>query len=462
MPVTTTLIDQLRRESSGAVLTAADAGYDEARVIFNAMIDKRPAVIAQCATKADVQAAIRFARDGGLEIAVRGGGHSVAGNALVEGGLVIDLRRMNAVAVDPAARVAKVGGGATMSNLDRGTQPHGLATTGGRVSTTGVGGFVLGGGGGWLDRKFGLACDNLVSCEVVLANGEIVTASGTEHPDLFWGLHGGGGNFGVVTSMQLRLYPLTTVFGGLLMWPEEDAPRVLRAYRDFVAQAPDEVGGGAAFATGPDADFVPEHLRGKRVLLNIVVYIGPEGAGREAFAPMLSLGHAGEMLLEAPYADFNSMLDDPPGYRNYWSAEYLNGLPDAAVDAFCRGAGQMIVPSPSQHVLFIGGGQAGREKADWPLPWRTAPFCFHPFGLWATADDDARGRAWVRNSRELLKPWSTGAAYLNFMGDEGEDRTVAGLGRDNLARLARAKAQYDPDNVFHINHNIRPAALAAE
>ncbi|MEO7223903.1 MAG: FAD-binding oxidoreductase, partial [Devosia sp.] len=456
MTISAQVIDRLRSGFGGAILTSADAGYDAARVLYNVMIDKRPAVIAQCANPADVQAAIRFARDNDLEIAIRGGGHSVAGNALVDGGLVIDLRHMHEVTVDPVARVATVGGGALMTHLDRGTQPYGLATTGGRVSTTGAGGFTLGGGGGWLDRKFGLACDNLVSTEVVLANGEIVTASATEHPDLFWGLHGGGGNFGVVTSMQLKLYPLTNVFGGVLVFPVDAGPKVLRAYRDFISTAPDEVGGGCAFATGPDAEFVPPHLVGKHVLLMIVFYAGPEGEGRQAFAPMLSLGHASELLVEVPYAEFNCMFDDPPGNRNYWSAEYLSSFPDAAVDALCASASHMVVPSASQHAFFIGGGQAGRETADWPLPWRTAPWCSHPFGAWADPADDERIRSWVKVSKEALKPWATGAAYLNFMGDEGEDRTIAGLGRENYARLARIKTQYDPDNTFHINHNIRP------
>ncbi|RYE07238.1 MAG: FAD-binding oxidoreductase [Hyphomicrobiales bacterium] len=457
------MIDRLRSGFGGTVLTPADAGYDPARVLFNAMIDKRPQVIAQCASPADVQAAIRFAREHKLEIAVRGGGHSVAGTSLAEGGLVIDLRLMHAVSVDPVARLADVGGGATMSHLDRATGAHGLATTGGRVSTTGAGGFTLGGGGGWLDRKFGLACDNLVSAEIVLANGDIVRASADEHPDLFWGLHGGGGNFGVVTSMRLKLYPLNTVWGGLLMWPAEAAPRVLRAYRDFIeADAPDEVGGGCAFATGPEADFVPAHLVGRHIILTIVFYAGSEADGRKAFAPMLGLGHEGELLVEVPYAEFNCMFDDPPGHRNYWSAEYLRAFPDEAIDAFCGSAAQMLVPSPSQHALFLGGGKAGRETADWPLPWRSAPWCSHPFGVWADAKDDQRGRDWVKLSNATMQPWATGAAYLNFMGDEGEDRTIAGLGRQNYARLARIKAQYDPDNVFHLNHNIRPTGLAAE
>jgi FAD/FMN-containing dehydrogenase len=454
-------IDRLRSEFAGTVLGPADAGYDEARVIFNVMIDRRPAVIAQCARTADVQAAIRFARDNDLEIAVRGGGHSVAGNALVDGGLVIDLRLMNAVTVDPIARIATVGGGALMTHLDRATQPYGLATTGGRVSTTGAGGFILGGGGGWLDRKYGLACDNLVSAEVVLANGDIVTASAAEHPDLFWGLHGGGGNFGVVTSMRLKLYPLTNVWGGLLMWPASEAPRIMRRYRDFIeSDQPDEVGGGMAFATGPEADFVPPHLVGKQVVLVIVFYAGSEADGRRAFAPLLSLGHEGEMLVDVPYAEFQCMLDDPPGHRNYWSAEYLDALPDAAIDALCGSAARMLIPSPSQHALFLGGGQVARETADWPLPWRKAPWVSHPFGVWADPVHDDHVRGWVKHANAALKPWATGHAYLNFMGDEGEDRTAAGLGRHNAARLGRIKAQYDPDNIFHINHNIRPAAKA--
>lgn len=454
-------IDMLRDNFVGALIAPGNVDYNEARVVFNAMIDRRPAVIAQCASIADVQAALRFARDHELQVAVRGGGHSVAGNALVEGGLVIDLRRMNTVSVDGDARVVTVGGGATMSHLDRGTQPFGLATTGGRVSTTGVGGFVLGGGGGWLDRKFGLACDNLVSAEIVTASGEIVTASATSHPDLFWALHGGGGNFGVVTAMGLRLYPLANVTGGLLLFPASRAPDVLKAYRDYMAGASDDVGGGAVFLTGPEADFVPPEMQGKLLFALIVVYAGPEIAARRDLAPILSLGHEGEMLAEMPYADFQCMLDDPPGYRNYWSAEYLSTLPDAAVETYCAGAARMIVPSPSQHVLFAGGGKVARETADWPLPWRRAPWCFHPFGLWSDAADDEQGIEWARRGRADLKPWSTGDVYLNFIGDEGEDRVVAGFGRSNYARLSRIKAEYDPDNVFRLNHNIRPTTSTA-
>ena len=452
-----TAFQRFRDGFAGTLLEPGEAAYDDARALFNAMIDRRPALIAQCASTADVVAAVRFGREAGLEIAVRGGGHGVAGRALCDDGLVIDLRRMNAVSVDPGARVAVVGGGATMSNLDRATEPFGLATTGGRVSTTGVGGFVLGGGNGWLDRRMGLACDNLVAAEVVTADGRVLTASAEEHPDLFWALHGGGGNFGVVTSLTLRLHPIGPVTVALLLWEPEEAGRVLRAYRDFVDAASDDVGGGSVFLTAPPEAFVPEDMQGRLALGVLLVVAAPEAAGRAAIAPMLGLGHRGEMIAEMPYAELQCLLDDPPGFRNYWSAEYLRALPDAAIDAFVGSADGMIVPSPSQHALFPGGGAVTRETADWPVPWRTAPWCVHPFGLWSDRADDARGRQWARDVRAAMAPWATGAVYLNFIGDEGEERVVAGFGAEAYRRLARVKRDYDPDNVFHLNHNIRPA-----
>jgi FAD/FMN-containing dehydrogenase len=449
-------LTQFRSRFGGTVITPDDGNYDEARTVFNAMIDRRPALIAQCMSTQDVVEAIRLGRDLELEIAVRGGGHSVAGKALSEGGLVIDLRHMSAVSVDPQARTATVAGGATMSHLDRATQPHGLATTGGRVSTTGVGGFTLGGGNGWLDRKFGLACDNLQAAEIVTADGRVLTASANENPDLFWALHGGGGNFGVVTSLTLRLHPLDSVTAALLLWKAESGPAVLRTFRDFIATASDDIGGGTLYLTGPELDFVPEHLVGRLTFAILVVYAGGEEDGRKAMAPMLSLGHDAEMIAEMPYAELQCMLDDPPGYRNYWSAEYLNEIPDAAIELFCARAADMIVPSASQHVLFPGGGAVARETADWPVPWRRAAWCVHPFGLWSDPADDARGQAWARDIRADLKPWASGDVYLNFIGDEGEERVMAGFGRDNYRRLAEIKKRYDPENVFHLNHNIRP------
>jgi FAD/FMN-containing dehydrogenase len=454
-------VDSLREAFRGAIMQPGDAGYDAARILFNAMIDKRPAVIAQCETADDVAAAIRFGRDHALELAVRGGGHSVAGKSLVDGGLVIDLRRMNRVSVDPEQRTATVGGGAIMADLDRATEPFGLATTGGRVSTTGIGGYTLGGGSGWLDRKFGLACDNLTAVELVLANGSRVRASEDEHQELYWALHGGGGNFGVATSFTFRLYPLPSATAMLLLWEPESGPEVGRAYRDFLADAPDEVGGGFIFITGPDEEFVPRHLVGRLCCAILGTYAGPESDARREMAPLLSLGHAGEMIAEVPYADLQSMFDDPPGYRNYWSAEYLDAFPDEAVGRFCARAVDMVVPSPSQHVLFPQGGAMARGPVDYPVPGRLAPWCVHPFGLWADPADDARGIQWTRDVRADLRPWATGATYLNFIGDEGQDRIVAGLGPANYRRLSAIKAQYDPENVFHLNHNIPPDPAAA-
>lgn len=457
MQINPALLHDFRQGFAGEIIVPGDAAYDEARTIFNSMIDRRPGVIAQCTRVEDVVQAVKFGREQELEIAIRGGGHSVAGKALTEGGLVIDMRRMNAASVDPQAQTVRVGGGATMSHLDRATEPYGLATTGGRVSTTGVAGYTLGGGDGWLARKMGLACDNLVAVELVTADGSVVTASADENPDLFWALHGGGGNFGVATSFTFRLHELPVVTAFLLLWQAESGPEILRAYRDFMESAPDEVGGGALYITGPDEEFVPPALIGKLTFAVLVVYAGPEAEARDVSAGLLALGHEGELIVEVSNAELQCMLDDPPGYRNYWSAEYLDAFPDEAVARFCARAEDMVVPSPSQHVLFPQGGAIARGPSHFPIVWRHAPWCVHPFGLWKDPADDERGRQWAHNIRADLKPWANGAVYLNFIGDEGHDRVMAGFGEENYRKLARIKAQFDPDNIFRLNHNIKPA-----
>jgi FAD/FMN-containing dehydrogenase len=449
-------IDDLRGHMSGPVITPDDDGYDAARTVFNAMIDMRPSVIAQCDSDADVAAALGFARNRGLEISVRGGGHSVAGMGLTEGGLVLDLRRMSRVDVDPDEGVAVVSGGATMSHLDRACEPYRLATTGGRVSTTGVGGFTLGGGNGWLDRLMGLASDNLVSVDLVTADGSRVRAATDEHPDLFWALHGGGGNFGVATSLTLRLHPLPITTFGFLLWPADRAPEVIRAYRDRIECAPDQFGGGILILTGPDEEFVPAEHVGTLMLAIVIVHAGSESDLRDVAAPILALDPVGQLIAEMPYADIQSSLDDPPGMRNYWSAEHLDSLPDAAIDAFCRSADGLLVPSPAQHALFPLGGAVSRGNDDDPISWRDAPWVVHPFGLWPDAADDERMIRWARDARAAVQPWASGSVYLNFIGDEGSERVVAGHGQEKYQRLAEVKARYDPDNVFHRNHNIVP------
>ncbi|MFI2212609.1 FAD-binding oxidoreductase [Streptomyces sp. NPDC020141] len=456
-----TALSSLRERLTGEAVAPADPGYDDVRTVFNGMIDRRPALVLLCESGADVSHAVRFARDHDLEIAVRGGGHSVAGMSATEGGLVVDLRRMHSVIVNPAHRTARVGGGATMSHLDRATQPHALATTGGRASTTGVGGFTLGGGSGWLERKFGLACDNLLAAEVVTADGETVHASADDHPELFWALHGGGGNFGVATALTLRLHPLPAMSMAMLFLLPENAGEALRTYRDFAEAAPDEIGGAIICLTAPPEPFVPDRLVGRLVCALLVTCAGPESELRRLAAPLLALPREAEIVAELPYADLQCMLDDPPGMRNYWSAEYLTAFPDDAVRVYAALADTMPVPSGSQHIMFPMGGAVARGGGDHPVPWRSAPWAVHPFGVWENPADDGRARGWVRGVRAAMRPWALDAVYLNFIGAEGEDRVIAAFGEENYRRLAAVKARYDPDNVFRLNHNIRPTAPAA-
>jgi FAD/FMN-containing dehydrogenase len=452
----------LREDFNGTLLTPDDAGYEDARAIFNSMIEKRPAVIAQCSSADDVIAALRRARERGLEVAVRSGGHSVAGNSLIEGGMTIDMRNMNAASCDPDARTVTVQGGATWSHLDRTTEPHGLANTGGRVSTTGVAGLTLGGGSGWLERKFGLACDNLLSVDLVTAEGREVTASEDENPELFWALHGGGGNFGIATSLTFRLYELPSVTLALLLWPAAEGRDVVGAYREVAEGAPDELGGGIIYLTAPEEEFVPAGMVGELACGVAVTYTGPEGEARELMKPLLDLEPGAQMIAEMPYADMQCALDDPPGFRNYWSAEYMTELPDAALDRFCGRAEDMVVPSASQHILFPWGGAVARNAGDWPTIDRSVPWCVHPLGLWDNPADDERAIRWARDTCADMREWSTGGVYLNFIGDEGQDRVVAGYGGpEKYDRVAAVKAEFDPDNVFHSNHNIRPRETAA-
>ncbi|MCF2531938.1 FAD-binding oxidoreductase [Yinghuangia soli] len=446
----------LRGAFRGDVLLPDAPGYDDARTLFNGSMDRHPGAIAQCTSREDVAAALAAAREMGMEVSVRGGGHGVAGKALTDGGLAIDLRRMNAVTVDPYARLVRIEGGGTMADLDGATQPCGLATTGGRASTTGIGGFTLGGGSGWLERKFGLACDNLTAVEMVTADGRMIEASETEHSELFWALHGGGGNFGIATSFTFKLYELPAFSMALMMWPPEYGPDVLRTYRDFCETAPDEVGGGFIYLVGPPEEFVPPHLVGRLACAVLITYAGTEAECRDAAAPFLGLAPDGAMIAELPYMMFQTMLDDPPGLRNYWSAEYMDSFPDAAVDAFCARSPGMVQPSASMNAFFPQGAAVATRAAGNPLAWTDARYGVHPFALWEDPADDAQAAQWAHQVCADMRPWSTGSTYLNFIGDEGQARIVDAFGPDNYRRMAAVKAEYDPDNVFHLNQNIPP------
>jgi FAD/FMN-containing dehydrogenase len=445
---------------AGEVLLPGDAGYDGCRRIFNAMHDKRPAVIARCANTADVAAAVGFARQHGLEVAVRSGGHSVAGLSVCEGGILIDLAGLKTIEVDPRARTARAGGGVLWGEFDAATQAHALHTPGGRVTTTGVGGFTTGGGYGWTSSKYGLTCDNLVSAEVVLADGSIVRAGEREHADLFWGIRGGGGNFGIVTEFEYRLHPLgPIVLAGMALWPVERAAEVLRGWRDFVDVAPDEVSTACAILTAPPAPFVPAALQGRQVLGMLAMYVGDPVDGARIIQPLRDLAPAVDLIQPMPYSSFQALIDAtaPKGFRSYWRGEYLQAFPDGAVDTFVRHgldlaeAGQPL----SQMIVFrIGQGVAATPDEATAFSHREANYLFHPITMWQQPGDDQRLMAATRAFCEAMRPYSTGGAYLNFT---PEERVRDAYGAAKYARLVDLKNRYDPENLFRLNQNIKPA-----
>ena len=438
-----------------------DAEYDERRALFNAMIDKRPRLIAACRTPEDVREALGRAAHDLLAVAVRSGGPSVAGQSTNEDGLVVDVRPMKDIEIDPTARRARVGGGCTWGELDAAAQLHGLATTGGRVSTTGVAGLTLGGGSGWLERQHGLSCDNLVAVELVTADGREVRADDTQHPDLLWASKGGGGNFGVVTALELQLHPVgPTILGGLMAWPLARAPEVARAFRDWADDAPEELGPALVVLTGPPEEFIPPHLQGQPLVAVVVCWTGDPATGTDVVQVVRDLSPEVDLVGPMPYAGLQSMLDDPPGFRQYWSADYHDSFPDEAIEVFLDGGARRASPL-TQHLLVPWGGALARVDADaTPLAQRAARWVSHPFSTWEDPADDDANIAWVRDYRRANAPFTTGGVYLNFIGDEGDERIKAAFGAEKYDRLARIKAEYDPRNVFVGNQNIRPTVPA--
>ena len=437
--------------------------YADTTTLNNAMIERRPALVARCASPTDVADAIAYARGEGLPLAVRAGGHSVAGLSLVDDGLVIDVRDMASIDVDRDRRIARVGSGATWSQFDRATQPYDLATTGGRVSTTGVAGLTLGGGSGWLERKHGLACDNLLAVELVTADGEHVRASADEHPELFWALRGGGGNFGVVTAFEFRLHPLEPeVFAGLAWYPVGRGRELLALYRDTMHDAPEGLSLAFLYLKAPAEEGIPEHLHGELVVAIAGMYAGPLDVGREAVREIRAAGAVADFFAPMPYAEFQCMIDDPPGYRNYWSSEHLTDLPDAAIEAIASRSEAMPAGLSQLFMVSWGGAVASVGQDASPLSARDARFVVHPFGMWEDPADDDANIEWARGFRADLAAFSTGAVYLNFVGDEGPARVRAGYGPGSYERLARVKAVWDADNVFRASGNVPPPPAVAK
>ncbi len=453
-------IADLTRHFRGELIRRNDRQYDAARRIWNGAIDRYPALIARCTGVADVLAAVRFARERELVVAVRGGGHNVAGTAVCDDGVVIDLSPMKGMWVDPGARTARAQPGLLWGEFDHETQRFGLATPGGIVTHTGISGLTLGGGLGWLMRRHGLTCDNLLSADVVTADGELVRASAEENADLFWGLRGGGGNFGIVTSFEYRLHAVgPTVLAGVLLHPAARAREVLEFYRDYIASAPDDLMSIVVLRKAPPAPFLSPEIHGQPVVIIAVCYAGPVEEGERALAPLRRFGEPlADVIQPTAYTSHQALLDAsvPHGLGYYWKSESLPPLGDALIDTLSEHAWR--TPTPACYTaLFHMGGAVGREDPDdSAFEDRRATHAITIDGVWSEPNDAGACTAWVRNCWEAVRPNATGRVYVNFLGDEGEDRVRTAYGAAKYERLRTLKRKYDPTNFFRVNQNIVP------
>jgi FAD/FMN-containing dehydrogenase len=450
-------LETLRMQVRGQLLQPGDPDYDTVRQLWNAMIDRHPAVIVRCAGVADVIAAVAFAREHELLLAVRGGGHNVAGNAVCEGGLMLDLSLMKGIRVDPVARTARAEAGVLWAELDHETQAFGLATVGGTISTTGIAGLTLGGGFGWLTRQYGLVCDNLLSADVVIADGRFLHASAEENPDLFWGLHGGGGNFGVVTSFEYRLHEVgPTILAGPIFHAADDAQELFRAFRDTAATAPDALGGMAAMLTSPE---------GVPLAALVPVWTGSLEEGEAVLRPLREVGSpVADLVGPMPYRTMQSLLDAafPSGRRNYWKSGFLQNLDDAAIAVLIEHFRRAPSPYAGFGIELYGGavGRVGSEET--AFPHRSYPFNILIFTAWDDPAEDAANMGWGRELWAALQPFAADGVYVNYLGDavaEGSDRVRAAYGPGTYDRLAALKRAYDPTNLFCMNQNIAPAPV---
>ena len=446
------VVSDLSGRISGRVLAPSDPGYDEARAIHNGLVDKRPALIVRCRSAADVAAALALARDAGLDVSVRGGGHNVAGRAVAEGGVMIDLAEMKAIVVDPARGTATAGGGVTWNELNAATGEHGLAVTGGAVSSTGIAGLTLGGGLGWLMAKYGLAADNLVGAELVTASGEVLGVDEESHPDLLWALRGGGGNFGVVTTFTYRMHPVSMITGGLIAHPIDAAPDVLRFYRDAAADVSDDLTVFAAMVPAPDGS-------GNKLTAMVVCHTGEPEAAEQELAPFT--GYGSPLVTEVgpmPYAAINTMLDAgfPKGALNYWLSSFTNGMTDALIDTAVERYAS--VPSPMTPMLFehFHGAVTRIDPTAAAVPHREPGWNLLIPSVWMDPATTEANIAWTRETHAALKPELSDRRWLNYLGDDQGQDAIRGAYGPNYDRLRELKRRYDPENVFHLNHNIAP------
>lgn len=452
-------VSQFRSALHGNLLQRGDDQYEEVRRVYNAMIDRHPALIAQCADVEDVIATVNFARENQVLLAVRGGGHNGPGLGTCEGGLVLALSPMRGVQVDPEAQTVRVEGGCTWGDVDRATHAFGLATPSGIISTTGVGGLTLGGGHGYLTRKYGLTIDNLLAADVVLADGSFVTASADEHPDLFWALRGGGGNFGAVTSFHFRLHPVDTVFAGPILWSLDQAAEAMRRYREFIPQTPEETNAFFAFLKVPPAPPFPEELHGRTVCGVVCCHLGAPELGEMALRPLREFGpplfvHLGTV----PYPALQSMFDAlyPPGLQWYWKGDFFNELSDAAITQHVQHGADLPTLFSTVHIYPIDGAphRVGRDET--AFSYREARWSEVIVGVAPDPVANPEIISWTRAYWDAVHPYSAGGAYINFMMEEGQERVQATY-RDNFPRLVEVKTRYDPQNLFRVNQNIRPA-----
>jgi FAD/FMN-containing dehydrogenase len=453
-------VEQLKPQLRGQLLSPSDEGYEAARKVYNAMIDRRPGAIARCANVADVMAAVGAARDQEVLVAVRGGGHNAGGLGVCDGGLVIDLSAMRGVRVDPAAKTVRAEGGCTGADVDHATHAFGMATPTGTISTTGIAGLTLGGGIGHLSRAYGLTIDNLLSVDMVLADGSFVTASAEENPDLYWAVRGGGGNFGVVTSFLLRLHPVKMVSAGPTFWPLDQAPQVMKAYREFITQAPDDVGGFFAFLTVPPVPLFPANLHNRKMCAVVWCSTAAPERADQVTRAMRTVGKpALDHVEPMPFPALQSLFDPlyPPGLQWYWRADFFKELSDASIAPHLEYARKLPTGHSAMHLYPINGAVQRLGNADTAFSYRDVLLA----GVIVGVDPDPKNKetitSWTKEYFDALHPHSAGGAYVNFMMEEGQDRVKASF-RGNYDRLAAIKKKYDPTNFFRVNQNIRPAA----